>query len=357
MSYSSPQVLITRLIHGRALYVLLGICVVLLYWHAIRMRTIGPSEVVSMAPVEVTEMNDWTDDSIDAEAFRQLAVDKPALAFFIILLGVYGIAMALGGCALSSWAIATGKVRSLWKFHAPRIPKWSYGELGRVTFLIVAVASLIPFMQAGLLDILPALARDDRLWMASSMLVFDTFVIMLILAFATSKGKSLTRLLGFTGKKFRISVKVGFRWYLAVFPWIFLMLFVIARIWFLMGFDPPVEPIHELIFQEDRWFVFMLTLLLACIVGPVAEELFFRGVVYTAIRHKTTRLKAVLINGALFSLMHTNVVGFLPIMLLGCLLALLYERTGSLASPLMVHILHNTFLITLTMSLRQAAAV
>lgn len=356
MNQKSPPGFVRRLLHGRALYVLFGICIVLLYWHSIRMRAMGPDEVLALPPIEVTEMNDWTDKSLSIEELKQLVPQKPALALFIIFLGFYGSAMALGGFALSAWAIGTGKIREVWKFHQPRIPKWSYGELGRVTFLAVGAASLIPFIQVGLLNTLPALALDDRLWMAASMLVLDAFIILLILAFASSKGKSLFKVLGLTGKKLRISVNVGFRWYLAVFPWIFLMLFVMAKIWHLLGFEPPVMPIHELVFEEERWFVFVMTIFLACIVGPLAEELFFRGVVYPATRHKTTRLKAVLINGALFSVVHWNIVGFFPIMLLGCLLALLYERTGSIASPLMVHILHNTFLISLTMSLRHAVA-
>jgi membrane protease YdiL (CAAX protease family) len=65
----------------------------------------------------------------------------------------------------------------------------------------------------------------------------------------------------------------------------------------------------------------------------------------------------MLMSGAAFSCIHTNPVGFLPIMVLGCLLANLYERTGSLASPLAVHILHNSLLMSLALVLRQLLAL
>ncbi len=61
----------------------------------------------------------------------------------------------------------------------------------------------------------------------------------------------------------------------------------------------------------------------------------------------------MLLSGAAFALIHTSPIGFLPIMVLGCLLAYLYERTGSLASPLAIHVLHNTFLMVLSMAFRR----
>ena len=44
-------------------------------------------------------------------------------------------------------------------------------------------------------------------------------------------------------------------------------------------------------------------------------------------------------------------------MALGCLLAYLYERTGTIVSPLAVHVLHNTFLMSLAMAFRSVLAL
>ena len=60
---------------------------------------------------------------------------------------------------------------------------------------------------------------------------------------------------------------------------------------------------------------------------------------------------------AIFALVHTNVVGFLPIFLLGYLLADVYDRTGSLAAPLAVHIAHNTYLMSIALVMRHAMSV
>ena len=95
-----------------------------------------------------------------------------------------------------------------------------------------------------------------------------------------------------------------------------------------------------------------LLVVLSCVIAPVAEELFFRGVLFAAVRQRLSRGWAILASGAAFALIHTNPVGFLPIMLIGSLLAYLYERTGSLAAPIAVHILHNTFLMSIGLVVR-----
>ena len=96
-----------------------------------------------------------------------------------------------------------------------------------------------------------------------------------------------------------------------------------------------------------------LLVVLSCVIGPIAEELFFRGVLFAAARQHLSRGWAILASGAAFSLIHTNPVGFLPILVIGSLLAYLYERTGSLAAPIAVHMLHNTFLMSIGLIVRR----
>ena len=105
-------------------------------------------------------------------------------------------------------------------------------------------------------------------------------------------------------------------------------------------------------FEETRPGVLALTVLLACLIGPVAEELLFRGVLYPALRRRLSRVAAMLISGIAFALIHTNVMGLLPIVLLGVTLAYLYERTGSIAGPIALHMAHNTLLMALAMTYR-----
>jgi len=84
--------------------------------------------------------------------------------------------------------------------------------------------------------------------------------------------------------------------------------------------------------------------LLVCALVPVGEELFFRGFVYGALRRWGLPL-ANFLSAFFFAAVHQQVVHFLPIFLLGIILAWLYERTGSLLPSMLVHALNNAVAI------------
>ena len=182
--------------------------------------------------------------------------------------------------------------------------------------------------------------------MPIAMALLDAFIILAILAFAEGKRKAgAWQAVGFVRKSNKASVRLGVRSYVVAFPWLVLLLYGIVALANAFHLKIPAEPIQELIFQERRPWVFAITVLLACVLGPLAEECFFRGVLYPAMRQKTSRWVAMLVSGGLFGAIHTNLIGFLPITLLGCLLAYIYERTGSLTGSFLVHVAHNSLLL------------
>ena len=355
-----------RLLRGQLLYFVLGLLVIFLYMRAMRVASLRAleeagspqaSQSVGVAPAEVeaahvNDAMDWWPKTLDRAALKRAAAKEPLLGLALSALSIFVFGMGLSGVALTVSGVWTGRVRSIWRYHSRRLPRWSFGELGRITALILMLVSLLPLVR---FSVAPQLSvkLGSHLWVSLSMLVLDSFVILIILVFASGKGKSVWRTLGFSGRQLAPSVGTAFRGYVAVFPWLFLLLFLTVEAVQYFGMKPPVEPIQELVFQEQNPLVLALTVLLACVVGPAGEELFFRGVLYPAIRQRSSRLTAMLISGAAFSLIHTNLVGFLPILVLGCLLADLYERTGSLISPLAVHMLHNTVLMSLAFVFRR----
>jgi len=83
-----------------------------------------------------------------------------------------------------------------------------------------------------------------------------------------------------------------------------------------------------------------LTVLLVVVV-PFGEELYFRGVVYGGLRNRFGAGWSLLGSTLLFGAVHRQVVHFLPIALLGLVIALLYERTRSLLPSVAVHAVNN----------------
>ena len=80
--------------------------------------------------------------------------------------------------------------------------------------------------------------------------------------------------------------------------------------------------------------------LLVCVLVPVGEEVFFRGFVYGTLRRWGVAV-GVALSALFFAAVHQQIVHFLPIAVLGVVLALLYEWTGSLLPAVIVHAANN----------------
>lgn len=80
---------------------------------------------------------------------------------------------------------------------------------------------------------------------------------------------------------------------------------------------------------------------LAGLLVPLAEEIFFRGVLYPWARRALRVWPAALLVGVLFGIFHMNVVIGAAVAPLGVMAALLYEYSGSLWSAVTVHAVNN----------------
>lgn len=76
------------------------------------------------------------------------------------------------------------------------------------------------------------------------------------------------------------------------------------------------------------------------ILGPLAEEAYFRGVLYPALLGPMNRPIAALASAGVFALLH-GPGAFPAVFLLGLILVRAYERERTLAAPLAVHVAHN----------------
>jgi CAAX protease family protein len=89
-------------------------------------------------------------------------------------------------------------------------------------------------------------------------------------------------------------------------------------------------------------------------IAPVAEEFFFRGFFYRALRSRYTVLVAALIDGLLFGVIHwdfSSADGLLiipPLAALGFMFCLVYERTGTLYPVIALHAFNNAIAFGVT---------
>ena len=102
-------------------------------------------------------------------------------------------------------------------------------------------------------------------------------------------------------------------------------------------------------------FGFLTFALLASVVAPVSEELVFRGFLFNVCRtsfrqgffqrlfhtHTSADYAAIATSAAFFAAAHMNLAGFPALFLMGCILASLYRRSGSLICPMLLHAFNN----------------
>ncbi len=77
------------------------------------------------------------------------------------------------------------------------------------------------------------------------------------------------------------------------------------------------------------------------IVGPIVEEILFRGLIYGALEKRLRVFGAIVISSFLFALVHLQVVYFIPIFCLGLVLGWARWKANSLGLPILIHVLNN----------------
>ena len=111
------------------------------------------------------------------------------------------------------------------------------------------------------------------------------------------------------------------------------------------GLIDEVEP-QQLVtlFQEGGDVSALIILvLMAVIVAPIVEEIIFRGCIYRFFKSKMTLLAAQIASGGIFALMHENLLSFVPLVVVGIVLAKIYEKTGNLSVAIWFHAFFNSF--------------
>lgn len=85
----------------------------------------------------------------------------------------------------------------------------------------------------------------------------------------------------------------------------------------------------------------LLLMVLIAIVAPLAEELFFRGMLYPVLRRRWSMWPAIVINGLLFSVIHLIPVLLPGLFFVGMVLAWVREKSNSLIPCILLHALQN----------------
>ena len=77
------------------------------------------------------------------------------------------------------------------------------------------------------------------------------------------------------------------------------------------------------------------------VMAPICEELLFRGVIYPSLRDLGHPRLAIAASSLLFAAIHGSLALMLPLTVLAVILVWLYEKSGSIVAPILMHAAFN----------------
>jgi len=181
----------------------------------------------------------------------------------------------------------------------------------------------------------------------------DTTPYPLVIAIIALEGFGILAgiyLLGIARKKISLkdlgAVKPSLSWLkkaaLAAILMIPVMGFIAAIIQMLLGL-PPNNPQLEFIVPADfSYITAVVMLVVAGFFVPLAEELYFRGVLYSALRNHFGIGIGAIVSSLIFGALHGDISIAGATFVMGLVLAYFYEKSRSIWPSVLIHALNNS---------------
>jgi membrane protease YdiL (CAAX protease family) len=141
------------------------------------------------------------------------------------------------------------------------------------------------------------------------------------------------------------SIKINFAQYKKVLKYSAFGIFIILLI------QTIISALNQnLGIQEPTQFEFVnnigkgvfLILFVGAIIGPICEEYFFRGYMLTVLAAKSPAV-GIIVTSIIFAAFHGSFILFLPLFIMGLILAISYYYSKNLLIPITIHVLNNLF--------------
>lgn len=218
---------------------------------------------------------------------------------------------------------------SLWKLP------WSAGEAVIVLFAGLIVGGLfaplliLPFDSS--LESKPALLVAQFLF-AMSMVVFAVLVASRWKLAGIPRAFNLLGLRRAKPRQFGLALLVLLGYYL------------LAVLFSTLVLTPEQEDIaKQLGLRDGNPAIVVLAIVMIAVVAPVAEEIFFRGMLFAGLRTRFSLWPAAIVSGLAFGIPHvtSGPTAAIPLSVFGIALAWIYNRTGSIWPCILIHALNN----------------
>jgi uncharacterized protein len=154
--------------------------------------------------------------------------------------------------------------------------------------------------------------------------------------------RSDLRALGF--KYYSVLKTIWYTFISLLFIFLFSFVYVIVLQYF-FGIDAPPSKIEQLISNNNISSNILIAV--TAVIAPLCEEIYFRGFLYQAFKKNFGIPMGLFLSSFLFSLAHLELYSFIPIMVIGWLLAYIFEKTKSIFTVIILHSIYNLILISI----------
>lgn len=268
--------------------------------------------------------------------------DRPDLIIWVNLFSLLFISAVLAGIILDYLMAARPEFRA--RFETPRPPpgvQWKPSFIFKFFIWFFALNIGVSLVLGGFQRLYDA---NENFFLLLHTTCAEIISFLVIVWIIRKNGGTLADI-GFRipdGKWFR-EMRMGWGAYLAVLPIFGAVLLLLLGITELLHYEPPPHPLVPIFLEEGGHSqgIIIYSLVLAAVVGPVFEEIFFRGFLYPVLKTRFGTLAAMTITSSFFAFIHDSTFAFWPIFVLGMALNYVYEKRGSLAANITLHITHN----------------
>ena len=221
---------------------------------------------------------------------------------------------------------------------------------------VVTVFALLFFM-SGPAHTIPIWILSTYLQLPQSLQVLGVFILQeaifiipLLFLILWKYKKSFLRSLSIRAYKLWKTLGSIIKWYILYLIISIILLSIFAALHIeLPGFGPGEDIVP--IFGDDK-YTLPVIILVALILGPIVEELFFRGFLFLTLLKYRGYFIATILSSILFSLVHVDLGAFFPRFILGLILnQIVMENNKSIVASWGFHVMNNSIALIIQLNI------